>query len=92
MIVPASLWSALALWFRLPAPEGLRALAAGLFAIFGLATVAALFSRRRWGAVIAFALAFSGLMVWWGAIEPRPTATGLPTSRGRQQARSTATF
>ena len=73
VIVPASLWAALALWFRLPAPEGLRALAAGLFAIFGLATVAALFSRRRWGAVIAFALAFSGLMVWWGAIEP-PTS------------------
>ena len=73
MIVPASLWAALALWFRLPEPEGLRALAAGLFAIFGLATVAVLFSRRRWAAVIAFALAFSGLMVWWGAIEP-PTS------------------
>ena len=60
VIVPVSAWSALALWFRLPAPEGARALAAGLFAVLGLATIAALFLRRSLIALTVFALVFGG--------------------------------
>src|SRR5271169_7048302 len=70
VIVPVSAWSALALWFRLPAPEGVRALAAGLFAVFGLATIAALFLRRSLAALTVFALVFAGLLVWWSTITP----------------------
>jgi hypothetical protein len=70
IIVPVSAWSALALWFRFPAPEELRALAAGLFVAFGLATIAALFLRRSMTALIVFALVFGGVIVWWSTITP----------------------
>ncbi len=65
-----SAWSALALWFRLPGPEWARGLAAGLFVILGAATAIALFTRRRWPALAAFALAFGALSVWWSTIKP----------------------
>jgi len=70
IIVPVSAWGTLALWFRLPAPEGLRALAAGLFAVFGLATIAALFLRRSLIVLTVFALVFGGVLVWWSTIRP----------------------
>ena len=78
VVVPASAWAALALWFRLPASEGLRALAAGPFIILGLATIAALFSRRRLAASTVFALAFGGLLAWWGGIKPPATGDWAP--------------
>src|ERR1700749_4282592 len=70
VIAPISAWSALALWFRLPAPEALRAAAAGLFAVFGLATIVALFFRRSLVALVVFAIAFGGLLAWWSTIKP----------------------
>jgi hypothetical protein len=70
VIVPITAWSALALWFRLPGPEAARAAAAVLFAILGLATIAALFTRRSLVGIIVFASAFAGLLVWWSTIRP----------------------
>jgi hypothetical protein len=70
VIFPVSAWSALALWFRLPAPEGVRALAAGLFVVLGLATIAALFLRRSLIGLTVFALAFGGVLIWWSTIKP----------------------
>ena len=70
IIVPLTAWSALALWFRFPAPEGLRAAAAILFAALGLGTIAALFMRRSLIALTVFAIAFAGLLVWWSTIKP----------------------
>jgi hypothetical protein len=70
VVAPLSAWSALALWFRFPAPEGLRAAAAVLFAVLGLATIAALFMRRGLMALIVFAIAFGGLLAWWSTIKP----------------------
>jgi Domain of unknown function (DUF4105) len=70
VIAPISAWSALALWFRLPAPEPLRAAAAVLFALLGLATIVALLLRRSRVALIVFALAFAGLLAWWSTIKP----------------------
>ena len=72
IIAPISAWSALALWFRLPAPEALRAAAAVVFALLGLATIVALFMRRSRSlvALSVFALAFAGLLVWWSTIKP----------------------
>ena len=69
VIAPISAWSALALWFRLPAPEGLRAAAAIVFAVLGLAT-GALFLRRGLIALVVFAIAFGGLLAWWSTIKP----------------------
>jgi uncharacterized protein DUF4105 len=72
IIVPLTSWSALAIWFRLPAPEALRAAAAILFCILGLATLVALFMRRSRGliALAVFAVAFAGLVAWWSTIKP----------------------
>jgi hypothetical protein len=70
VIAPISAWSALALWFRLPAPEPLRAAAAFVFALLGLATIVALLVRRSRVALVVFALAFAGLLAWWNTIKP----------------------
>jgi hypothetical protein len=70
VIAPLTAWSALALWFRLPAPEVLRAAAAIVFAILGLAAIAALFTRRSLIGLVVFAAAFGGLLVWWSTIKP----------------------
>ena len=70
VIAPLTVWAAMALWFRLPAPEWARAAAAGVFVILGLATVLAPLRRRRWVALSVYALAFAGVVVWWGTIQP----------------------
>ena len=70
VIAPVTAWSALALFFRFPAPEGLRVVAAILFAALGLAATAALIMRRGAIALVVFAIAFGGLIVWWNTIEP----------------------
>ncbi len=70
VVAPVTAWAALALWFRLPAPEWARAAAAGAFVIIALAAVRALFTRRRWVGLLVFALAFGVVVVWWGTIEP----------------------
>lgn len=70
VVVPLTAWSALALWFQLPAPEALRAVAAASFAVLGLATIIALFTRRGLIGLAVFAIAFGGLLVWWSTIKP----------------------
>ena len=70
VIAPVGLWSALALWFRLPAPEAVRALAAAIAAAAALVTMIALFTRIRWRALGGFALAFACVLVWWSTILP----------------------
>src|ERR1700729_4410339 len=72
IIAPLTAWSALALWFRLSAPEALRGAAAIVFAVVGLATIVALFMRRSRSitAIVVFAIAFGGLLAWWSTIKP----------------------
>jgi hypothetical protein len=72
VIAPISAWSALALWFRLPAPEALRAATAIVFALLGLATIVALFLHRSrsLAALVVFVVAFGGLLAWWSTIKP----------------------
>jgi hypothetical protein len=70
VLVPVSAWGALALWFRLPAPEPVKAAAAVLFAILGLAAIATFVFRRGLTPLIAFTLAFGALIVWWNTITP----------------------
>ena len=70
VVAPLSAWSALALWFRLPAPEETRAVAAAVAVATGLLTAVALFTPRRWIALGGFALAFAGLVLWWSTIRP----------------------
>jgi hypothetical protein len=60
----------MALWFRLPAPEGAKVAAAGAFALIAIATVTAVFTRRRWAALLVFGLAFGGVVIWWNTVQP----------------------
>jgi Domain of unknown function (DUF4105) len=73
-----TVWTALAFWFRLPAPELARGLAAGLFALYGLATMVALFGRLRFRAVLLFAAAFGAVLTWWSTIKPPADADWAP--------------
>ena len=72
VVAPFTAWSALALWFRLPAPEALQGAGAALFAVLGLATIVALFMRRSRSliALAVFAAAFGGLLACWSTIKP----------------------
>ena len=65
-----SAWTAAALWFRLPAPNWVKAFACGLVALGALAAIVALFTAARWRALSAFVLAFAGVIVWWSTIRP----------------------
>jgi hypothetical protein len=70
LIAPLAAWAAMALWFRLPAPEWAKVAAADAFALIAIATVTAVFARRRWAALLVFALAFGAVVVWWNTILP----------------------
>ena len=64
-------WASLALWYRVPFPETIRGLAAGVFAIGGLAAIVALFTRWRRSALIVFLAAFAAMLAWWSTIHPQ---------------------
>ena len=70
IVAPVGAWSAAALWFRLPLPEWARAAVCCLVALGALATIIALLTRARWRALLLFALAFAGVILWWGTITP----------------------
>jgi hypothetical protein len=71
-------WAALAIWYRLPAPEVASGLSSSLFVGLGVATIAALFTRWRSRFVIVFAAAFGAVLIWWNTIEPLDHADWAP--------------
>ncbi|MGX5803449.1 Lnb N-terminal periplasmic domain-containing protein [Bradyrhizobium sp. Arg314] len=71
-------WAGLAVWYRLPAAELGRAIAAGFCMLFGLATVIAFYGRFRIGAFILFVAAFAVVLVWWSSIKPLDHADWAP--------------
>ncbi len=80
-------WGALALWFALPAPAGLRAALALLFAAFGVGGLLAALRRRQIVAPLSpFTVAVVALLVWWSALEPsndrawQPDVARLPSA------------
>lgn len=78
VIAALTLWSSFALWFRLPAAELIRAFAALMFGLVGLATVVALFGRYRRAALLIYIAAFAVLLFWWGTIKPAVKADWSP--------------
>ena len=65
-----TVWSSLALWFRVPGPEVLRLVASVLFALFGLGTIVALTGSRRITALGLYLVAFACVLAWWSTIRP----------------------
>ena len=75
----ATAWAGLAIWYRLPLPETGRAVVAGLFLPFGLATIVALVvGRRPFGVLAAFVAVFGAVLVWWSTIKPSDHADWAP--------------
>ncbi|KRB57083.1 hypothetical protein ASE04_28705 [Rhizobium sp. Root708] len=78
LISLAVVWASLALWYRLPVSEAVRGLAVGLFALFGVSTIVALFGRWRFRALVVFASVFAALLIWWASITPARDAAWAP--------------
>ncbi|MET3859039.1 DUF4105 domain-containing protein [Rhizobium sp. OAE497] len=70
LLTVAATWATLALWYRLPASEFMRALVAGLFALLSASAMAGLFTRWRLRAAAAYVLTFAVVVAWWNSIEP----------------------
>jgi len=74
LILPITAWTALALWYRVPAPAAVRLLAAAIFIALAIVSVVRLFTPRRLRALIAFGVAFGLVLIWWNTIEPAANA------------------
>jgi hypothetical protein len=69
MVVGATVWGALALWFTLPAAEGIRvALALGFAALGAGGLLTALLRRRLIVPLLPFAGALVALLAWWSTL------------------------
>jgi len=77
-LAPAGAWSALAVWYRAPAPEWLRALVAGLLALLALGAAFFLLAHKRLRPLLAFGAIFLCLLAWWGTIAPPASANFAP--------------
>jgi Domain of unknown function (DUF4105) len=66
----SAIWGACALWYQFPGGQALKTLSVLLWAAFGLALLIALWQGRTVLALLAFAVAFAGLLLWWHRITP----------------------
>ena len=71
VILAVTGWGALAVVYASLLTEPVRSLLAGLFGFAGIVAAAlVLFSRWRWKAAGAFAVAFLLLLAWWSTVPP----------------------
>lgn len=71
VLVGATAWGALAIYYSELTSSVLRVVLAGLFAVVGIVTLALMPRRQwRWRALGAFALVFATLLAWWSSIAP----------------------
>jgi hypothetical protein len=70
IFVAAAAWSALALWYRLPAARVARALGVLAWAAFCAATLLAQWRGHGYAAVTAFGAGFAAVLAWWTRLEP----------------------
>jgi Domain of unknown function (DUF4105) len=73
-----SVWSALALWYRLPGPAWVNAAAGVAMVAAALATMAHLNGRRRWRAIGGFAVLAAAVLLWWSSMKPPAAADFAP--------------
>jgi hypothetical protein len=63
-------WGALALWFQVPGGWALESLAVGVWIVFTLVILIALWRGRLALGAVSFAVAFAVLLTWWSLIQP----------------------
>ncbi|MFT4095766.1 MAG: DUF4105 domain-containing protein [Rhodoblastus sp.] len=78
VIAPAAAWSALAVFFRAPAPETLRIVLAASVAALALVGVCVMLVRRNWRPLALFGAVFVAILVWWSTIDPPASANFAP--------------
>jgi Domain of unknown function (DUF4105) len=66
----SAIWGAFALWYQAPGGQARKILSVLLWAGFSLALMIAFWHGRTAGGFLAFAAAFSGLLIWWQRIAP----------------------
>src|ERR1700688_3668237 len=66
----SAIWGAFALWYQAPGGQARKILSVFLWAGFSLGLMIALWHGRTAGGLLAFAVAFSGLLIWWQRIAP----------------------
>ena len=70
LLAVAAVWGILALWYRLPFVETTKIAACGTFALIGLVTVIAQFTKHRRQWLVVFVAVFAALLLWWNTIDP----------------------
>lgn len=78
VLAPAGAWSALAVWFRGPAPDFLRITLAVALVSLALGTAFFLLFHRRWRLLALFAAVFAATLLWWSTIAPPASANFAP--------------
>lgn len=63
-------WGAFALWYQAPGGQALKILCVLLWVGYSVALLWALWQGRTTLGLLAFALAFAALLIWWQRIEP----------------------
>ena len=66
----SAIWGACALWYQAPGGQVLKALSVLLWAGFSVTLLIALWQGRAAVGIVAFVVAFGGLLVWWHRIAP----------------------
>jgi Domain of unknown function (DUF4105) len=65
-----AIWGAFALWYQAPGGQALKTLSVMLWIAFSLALLLALWQGRTAVSLLAFAVAFGALLIWWQRIAP----------------------
>jgi hypothetical protein len=70
LVAAAMAWGAFALWFQAPGGHALKTLMVLSWGALGVGLMRALLQGRTAIGLLLFALAFSGLLLWWRRISP----------------------
>jgi len=70
LVAGPAVWGSFALWYQIPGGQGLKTLCAMLWAAFSLTVLIALWQVRIGVGLLAFAVAFAGLLIWWTRLSP----------------------
>ncbi len=70
VVASSAIWGACALWYQVPGGQALKTFSVFLWAAFSVALLLALWHGRSVVSLVAFAVAFGALSIWWQRIAP----------------------
>ena len=70
LVAGPAVWGSFALWYQIPGGQALKTLGVMLWAAFSLTVLIALWQVRIGVGLLAFAVAFAGLLIWWTRLSP----------------------